>query len=212
VTTAPRSLRSQNLAWLCAVTALDVLILVVATYPGIVTEVTESKFAWMRLTISGASPVLVLLLSSLLSAQTKAVIVFWRLRDTLPGHRAFSKHAQSDPRIDLAALRANVGTFPHDAREQNAAWYRLYKEVESDVIVAQAHRHYLLFRDLAAISLLLVPVAVGLLWVLGARVLVVWSSGIVFLVQYAAAACAARQNGVRFVTNVLTLHAVSRRK
>lgn len=207
-----RPLKSQNLVWLCGVTALDVLMLVAITYPGILAEVTESKFAWARLAVSGAAPVLVLLLSSLLSSQAKAVIVFWRLRDALPGHRAFSVHAQSDPRIDLSALRKNAGGFPDGAREQNAAWYRLYKKVENDVVVAQAHRHYLLFRDLAAVSLLLVPVAMGTLFFLHGKTVLAWSSGTLFAVQYAMTALAARHNGVRLVTNVLALHAVKRRQ
>jgi len=83
--------------------------------------------------------------------------------------------------------------------------------VESEVTVAQAHRHYLLFRDLAAMSLLLAPLATLALYLSGAASPSTWIALAILCTQYAATALAARNNGIRFVTNVLTLHSVKRR-
>jgi hypothetical protein len=170
-----------------------------------------SAAAKLRLSAAGVAPVIVLLLTSLIPAPAKDVLVFWRLRDTLPGHRAFSVHAKRDPRIDLDALRNNVGEFPDAPRDQNARWYQLYKEVESDAPVVLAHRHYLLFRDLAPLSLFLAIATPLVLLSLGAEQSAALFALLIFLLQYAATAVAARNSGVRFVTTVLALHAAKRR-
>lgn len=211
MSTTDKSLKAQNLKWLWSVVAVDALVLVLIAYPGLLSPANVKEFAWLRTLAAVVAPVVVLLLTSLFSPDAKAVLVFWRFNKTLPGHRAFSVHALNDPRINLEALRKNVGVFPDDAKEQNAMWYKLYKKVDSDVTVAQAQRHYLLFRDLAALSLLLAPISALLLYIFGASGR---SSGLamgILVVQYLATAVAARNNGIRFVTNVLALHAVKRR-
>jgi len=211
MTTTHNSLKAANLGWLWSVVALDAIALVLLAYPGPLTSETLKDFAWVRVLAGGAAPVVVLLLTSLLSADAKAVIVFWRVKETLPGHRAFSVYAPRDSRINVDALRKNVGTFPDDPREQNTLWFKLYKKVESEVTVAQAHRYYLLFRDLAAMSLLLAPLATLALYLGGAASSAAWIAFALLCSQYAATALAARSNGIRFVTNVLTLHSVKRR-
>jgi len=206
-----KSLKSLNLGWLWGVVAIDAIALVLLAFPGLLTPTTMKDVAWLRALGAAVAPVVVLLLTSLLSSDAKAVLVFWRLSETLPGHRAFSVYALKDARINMDSLRNNVGAFPENPREQNTMWYKLYKKVESEVTVAQAHRHYLLFRDLAAISLLLAPISVLLLYSFGASTA---SSGLalaLLVAQYAATAVAARNNGIRLVTNVLALHAVKRR-
>lgn len=211
MTIQAKPLKSQNLAWLWSVVALDTLILLFVAYPALIGEMTASGVTWFRVSISAVAPVVVLLLSSLLSPDVKAILVFWRFRETLPGHRAFSVYAMKDSRINMEALRKNVGAFPGAAREQNTMWYRLYKKVDNEVTVTQAHRHYLLFRDLAMLSLLLVPIAFMVLYYLKVQRALTWGTFVVLLIQYAATAIAARNNGVRLVTNVLALHAVRRR-
>lgn len=211
MTTTHRSLKAANLAWLWSLVALDAIALVLLAFPGLLTSETLKDFAWVRVLVAGIAPVVVLLLTSLLSADNKAVIVFWRQKEALPGHRAFSVYATRDPRINVDALRKNIGTFPDDPREQNSLWFKLYKKVESEVTVAQAHRYYLLFRDLAAMSLLLTPIATLTLYLSGATSTTVWTAFALLSTQYAATALAGKNNGVRFVTNVLTLHSVKRR-
>src|SRR5262245_40187581 len=77
-------------------------------------------------------------LNGLLNADLKARLVFLRWRHALPGHRAFSKYALSDPRIDPSALeKVNGGSLPTDPIEQNRAWYRLYRASENDHAVRQ---------------------------------------------------------------------------
>ena len=211
MTASAKSLKSLNLAWLWGVVAVDAVTLVFLTFPNLLTPATMKDAAWLRALGAAVAPVLVLLLTSLLSSDAKAVLVFWRLSKTLPGHRAFSVYAPKDARINLDSLRKNVGAFPESAREQNAMWYKLYKKVDSDVTVIQAQRQYLLFRDLATLSLLLAPISALSLYLAGASAVSSVLAVAFLIVQYVASAIAARHSGVRLVTNVLSLHAVKRR-
>jgi hypothetical protein len=96
----------------------------------------------------GFALVIATVLNGLLSADMKARLVFLRWHHALPGHRAFSKYAVSDARIDLAALERLHGCpLPVDPVEQNRVWYRIYKTVENDQAVRQVHGDFLLLRD-----------------------------------------------------------------
>ncbi len=118
--------------------------------------------------------------------------MFWRCKHPLPGSRAFSVHAPADHRIDLTKLKKNVGEFPVGERDQNAKWYGLYKQVDSDPSVVDSHKNYLLFRDIAAMSLLLVPIVPAVMYFSGLDTPRILISTAWFLGQYLVAAFAAR--------------------
>lgn len=145
MTTPAKSLKAQNVTWLSGVVAVDALALLGLLYPTMFSQETLSLPSALRMAFVAISPVAILLLSSLLPSEAKAILVFWRLRDTLPGHRAFSLHAARDPRIDIRSLRRNIGDFPDTPRGQNVLWYKLYKTVENETPIALAHRYYLCF-------------------------------------------------------------------
>jgi hypothetical protein len=80
--------------------------------------------------------------NGLLSADMKARLVFLRWNHALPGHRAFSNYAVSDPRVHIAKLKKACGKeFPDDPVEQNRTWFRFYKTVENNHAVAQVSYH-----------------------------------------------------------------------
>lgn len=203
-----RTLKGRNLAWLVATLVLDVLILVVLAFPTAIQEMSPTAVAAVRAGLTVLLPIPALILSSLLSADQKAVLVFWRLKNPLPGARAFSVYAQADHRIDLEKLKTQVGDFPVGAREQNAKWYGLYRQVASDASVADSHKNYLLFRDIAAMSLLLVPALPVAMYIIGVDKTRILISATWFLSQYLVSAWAARTTGIRFVQNVLAVHAI----
>jgi hypothetical protein len=148
-------------------------------------------------------PLLTIILSGLFSDTAKARLVFWRWRHPLPGCRVFTELIQSDPRIDVPALRKKHGDFPQDPHAQNALWYRLYKEHSGSIVISEAHRIYLLTRDmttLSAVFVVLFSIAIGLDSV-GWKMAVFYSGAL--LAQYLMIATAARNYGVRFVLNVL---------
>jgi len=204
---AVSTLKGKNLTWLVAALAFDAIVLWLFASQAPVTELASAQSLARRAALVSLLTVPALLLSSLLSSNFKAVLVFWRWRHPLPGARAFSVHAPADPRIALDRLRKNVGEFPQDPREQNSRWYALYREVQAEASVCDSHGQYLLFRDLAGVSLLLtLAVPLALLAMAGATGIVLGTAAF-FLGQYLLAAQAGRVAGVRMVRNVLALHA-----
>ena len=202
-----KTLKGRNLAWLVATLVLDVLVLLVIAFHTAIDDLTPTRLAMIRASLTALLPIPVLVLSSLISADHKAILVFWRLSNPLPGARAFSVHAPADHRIDLAKLKKNVGEFPAAERDQNSKWYGLYKQVDSDLSVVDSHKNYLLFRDIAAMSLLLVPTVPLVLYFSGIDSTRMLVSAAWFLGQYLVTAFAARTTGIRFVQNVLAVHA-----
>jgi hypothetical protein len=202
-----KTLKYRNLAWLVATLVLDVLVLLVIAFHTAIEDLTPTTVIAIRASLTALLPVPTLILSSLLSTNCKAVLVFWRFRHPLPGARAFSVHAVADPRIDLVALRKNVGEFPTTERDQNVKWYGLYRVVDSDPSVVDSHKNFLLFRDLASMSLLLVGAVPAVMYFAGIDNTRMQVSAALFLGQYLLTAFAARTSGIRFVQNVLAVHA-----
>lgn len=204
------SLKARNVTWQWAVVGVDAIACVIVAAPGLLAEL--NWLTMMKSSILAAAPVCVLLLTSLLSSEQKASLVFFRWRHAYPGHRAFSDIGPRDSRFRMEDLRANVGEFPHEPADQNALWFRLYKKVESDTTVSESHRNFLLFRDLAAMSLLMIPVAIVASLLAGISVSQMIAIGAIFLTQFIVTALAAKHSGTRMVMNVLALHAIKRRR
>lgn len=200
------SLKSQNVKWLAAAAVADAVILGAVAYPATLAE-SVTALAGIRLAGAAILPLIAMLLSALVPAPVKDILVFWRLTSVLPGHRAFSRYAPSDSRIDLDRLRAKVGEFPIDPHRQNSRWYELYLEVQDAPQVRHAQGQYLLFRELAPLSLILAAAAPATMALIDAGAQAAWVGFGLGAAQYALTALASRFEGVRFVCNVLALHA-----
>ena len=151
------------------------------------------------------TPIGAFVLDGLLSADTKARVVYWRFKHPLPGSRAFSVHLKKETRADPERLVRQWGVFPDDPAEQNRLWYRIYRSVEKELRVHEAHRAWLFSRDLTAYTVLFVVI-------FGIATLVsdaLWPIGWWYLAglttQYVTAMTAARNYGVRFVRTVLAV-------
>ena len=149
------------------------------------------------------SPLLSLVTSGLLSQPQKETLVFWRLQDVLPGHRAFSVYAENDPRVDMSRLRAAVPNWPSTPRDENTVWYSLYRQHEKAVSVRDANRLFLLGRDLTACTAVLFFIGTGAVWAFGESNLWAGIFSAIMIVQFILLAVAARRNGERLVLNVL---------
>lgn len=201
-----KALKGRNLAWIIATLVLDSLILFAGIFHSLVDDLTPTRLMWIRGSLTTLLPIPALVLSSLIPTNAKAVLIFWRVSSPLPGSRAFTVHAPADDRIDIAKLKKNVGAFPTDERDQNAKWYGLYKQVDSDPSVVDSHKNYLLFRDIAAMSLLLAVATPLLLIFSGVDFGRVFACFALFGTQYLLAAFSAKNTGIRFVQNVLAVH------
>lgn len=151
-------------------------------------------------------PVAMLILNGVVKADTKARLVYWRWNHPLPGSRAFSKWLDKEPRADRAVLENALGALPDDPAAQNSLWYRLYREVEDRVTIAEAHREWLFARDLSALGFIIL-VVFGLAAVVSPLAWSpTWTYIAVLALIYVLSAAAARNYGERFVCNVLAEH------
>ena len=134
------------------------------------------------------------------------MLVYWKPLGVLPGCEAFTKYGPRDPRIDMVALKKNVGALPTDSTEQNSKWYKLYKQVPNEPEVQEAHKLFLMYRDMAVLSLPLVALVPLSLNVAGVSNSTLALAAGLFVIQYLLTALSARWSGIRFVCNVLAIH------
>jgi hypothetical protein len=205
-----RSLKTGNITWLVSLALLDIAMLLIFAFPAVIGAASLTLLMSMRAALMMVLPIALLLLLGLVPHNVKAMLVYWKLKNVLPGHEAFTRYGPADPRVDMLALRKNVGAFPTEPAQQNAFWYKLYRRVESEIPVADAHKMYLLWRDAAALSLPLAIASPLLLRWNGASTNASWIACAIFTVQYFLTAVAARHSGARFVCNVLAIHSTKR--
>lgn len=167
--------------------------------------------AWSSLVALQAdfvAPTVACVLSGVIALQmtsiAKARIVFLRWNHPLPGSQAFGPHLESDPRIDIAMLRQRIGEFPNDPIEQNRLWYALFRRVETEPSVAQAHRAYLLYRDWTVLALFTL-IGVGSYVAVTSDSASGWFYIAIMLAQVLMTRNAASISGKRLVTSTLAV-------
>ena len=138
----------------------------------------------------------------------KATLVFLRWKHALPGHRAFSKYAPADPRIDIDRLKQLVGKLPDTPEAENNLWYHTFKDVESAPEVAHIHREFLFMRDYAGFAaLFLFRLGITSIFVMPS-----WKTALIYfcalVLQFAVVRYVAATYGVRFVCTVLAVKSV----
>jgi hypothetical protein len=169
----------------------------------------ELEKAW-RLIVPIISAGLYLLLIRLVPTELKEILVFWRLKDRLPGHRAFTVFAKKEARISTKKLKRIHGSLPRSGEKQNELWYSIYRKHREADEVRDAHKNYLLYRELTYINL-----AIGLLLLMPSVLLSLLDFeigliliGVTALVSFALA-LNAQNSAKRMVQNVLALESSS---
>ena len=164
----------------------------------------------LRYMLSLGLPLATLILDGIVTSHFKAVLVYWKWRNPLPGHEAFTVHGPEDSRVDMNALEAEYGPLPTDPAEHNLRWYKLSKATEDRGSVDEAHYAWLLTRDLTNLSFALLIVSVGLAVALRVGgwdwIVLVSAQALLYVVLRQVAA----NKGIRFVTTVLAEAGVSR--
>ena len=151
------------------------------------------------------APLLTVIVNGLISPHWKSTFVYWKIHDPLPGSYAFSGIAKTDSRIDFGNLRSRLGSIPTEPAEQNTLWYKLYLKHQSTVQVLEAHRSWLLLRDITSASVIVFPVF-SIVAVFGVAPLAVKIGYIGLLVaKYLVLTQVARNYGNRFVANVMAV-------
>jgi hypothetical protein len=150
------------------------------------------------------APLLLFIINGLLSSKQKAILVFWNFKNPLPGSRAFSLHGLKDSRVNMNKLLSHYNPLPVTPEEQNALWYKLYRQNITDIVVQKSHREFLLGRDLVAMSFLFIILVAFPMLFLGLWPLSLLYLGFLFL-QYFIMLRIAQNHGRRFVTNILAI-------
>ncbi len=112
----------------------------------------------------------------------------------------------------MKGVDENVGFLPEDPREQNAKCTSYTGLVADDAAVSHAHKLYLMYRDMAAISFILASVIPAALWYIEVALASRWTAGGLLVLQYVACAIGARHSGVRFICNVMAIHSTKKVK
>lgn len=199
---AAKSLKTQNLTYLIGALIADAAL--VAFVAGVIDADWFSAANFKRAASASIIPVLALLLTNVIPVNLRDSLAHLRWSEALPGHRAFTEYGPGDSRVDMAAVEKNLGKLPTDPKEQDRTWYKLYKQVRDEPSVLQSHQRYLLFRDLTAMSTVMLIASPALALAFDWRV-VGWAA-LLLLVQAVLCAIASRNCGIRFITNVLVLH------
>lgn len=145
----------------------------------------------------------VVVLDGIIPARFRDRLVHFRWNNPMPGSRAFSKIAPSDSRIDIKKLKASHGRFPKKPDDQNKLFYNLYQSVAKLPSIESGHKSYLLTRDLATMTYILVIPAVMMACYPvfdKSKVGIIVVSGISLAILFS---IAAKNHSGRFVANVL---------
>lgn len=201
-----RSLKSLNMKWIVLLAAADVLFVLLFIAPDLLRGATLTQIGIGRVLTTTVMPVVVMLIVNVLPHDVKSMLVYWKPLGVLPGCEAFTKYGPRDPRVDMAALKKNVGALPTKSTEQNSKWYKLYKQVPNEPEVQEAHKLFLMYRDMAVLSLPLIALVPLSLNVAGVSNSTLALAVGLFVVQYLLTALSARWSGIRFVCNVLAIH------
>lgn len=159
---------------------------------------------------AGLGLILISILNAQFSSEAKSRIVFLRWNNPLPGSEAFTRYSTSDYRIDMAPIESEYGPLPRDPRQQNALWYKLFKSIEADPSVMQAHREFLFSRDYTCLSLMLMIAfgVMGFFQIPSFKTWLIYFS--VLIIQFIITGRASRNHGRSLVTTVLALKGAGR--
>ena len=145
-----------------------------------------------------------IILEGILSSNLKAIIVFNRIKDPLPGCRVFTEIAPQDNRINMQKLTERYDNkLPSEPASQNTEWFRLYKLYEKVEVVEESHKSFLLTRDLLALSIILLILSTILHIAVGSSVLNIIYSTLIYAVFIIVFKIAAQNYGNRFTANVI---------
>jgi hypothetical protein len=201
-----RSLKSLNMKWLVMLVVADMLVVLFFIAPELIEGFSLTQIGIGRVLTTVVMPVVVLLVVNVLPHNVKSALVYWKPPGVLPGTEVFTKYGHADPRIDMVVLKKKIGTLPTDPAEQNKKWYKLYKEIANEASVAEAQKLFLMYRDMAILSLALIILVPVVLLVVNAAGFAALIAVGMFAVQYLVTALSARWSGIRFVCNVLAFH------
>lgn len=159
---------------------------------------------WLRVFVAAIASIVAVVLAETGSRRAKMWLLYGPIRMPMPARTAFTELGPRDPRVDMRRIREVLGEIPTDPDEQDRIWFQYYKIHESNPRVRAVHGRFLLMRDLAWMTALLVPLAPLAMWgvtgsahrALGYASALLLATGILIF--------SAQQRHYAFITTVLT--------
>lgn len=112
----------------------------------------EFKDSSLAFALTGVAAMLV---QDLVPKPLKEFLVFWRVKERLPGHRAFSQTAFNHAAIDVTSISDIENLKSCSAEEQQIAFYKIYDSVRDHSSVSHLSQRYVAWRDTTALLFLL---------------------------------------------------------
>jgi hypothetical protein len=200
------SLKSLNIKWLAVLLFADALLIIFIIEPSFLREISQDNIKLGRLFFAAFTPLVVLLIVNLLPHELKSMLVYWKKYGYLPSSESFTKYGPRDHRINMISLQNNIGGLPTSVTEQNSIWYKLYKQVINEPEIIEAHKLFLMYRDMATLTLSLIILTPILGCIFGMAKNATLLATALLIIQYLLTAVSARWSGIRFVCNVLAIH------
>ena len=201
-------IKSQNRKWLIGYLLLQMIIF--SLFAGLIDPTFSNANALLAKLRDpqGFLPLIAvtfsIVLEGFLNNPIKEFLVFWRIKNRLPGHRAFSVIGPSDARVNMEKVKALFPKgFPLDPREQNREWFQLYKTFGHEPRVFYSHKAFLLTRDLTALTAVIVPLSLIAHRIMGTPWEAIGYHVLFLLALLVVVSLSARNYGNRFVANVL---------
>jgi len=201
-------IKTENRKWLICYLLLNIILF--ALFSGLINfnladaDEFMSKLKNPKGFIPLTAGILIIVLEGLFKNPVKEFLVYWRIKNRLPGHRAFTKIGPSDSRIDMERVRKLFPEgFPEDPKKQNSDWYRLYRKYQDVLQVFQSHKAFLLTRDFASLTVIFIPLSIAGHFILGSPQRMLAYHLVIMVVLFVIMSLAARYYGERFVANVL---------
>lgn len=104
-----------------------------------------------------------MLAQDLVPKPIKEWIVFWRIKERLPGHRAFTSRFMKNPEIDKDHIDNFEELSIASAETQQRHFLRLYKKVSEKKSITHYSQRYIAWRDLSSLLLILIFVTIPVL-------------------------------------------------
>ena len=149
------------------------------------------------------APIILFVINGVLTSDQKAFLVYWKFKNTLPGHRAFTKYALEDPRVDLNRMIQLHGPLPRIPKVQNTLWYKIYRTNKDEVTVQSSHKAFLLGRDLCVQAFLFLLLSIVMLFI--SSVDHPWIYCLITFLEFLLMIRLAQNHGRQFVRNVLAI-------
>ena len=203
-----RYIKSENRKWLIGYLLLHIVIF--ALFASLINFdltsadqlVSKLKNPQGFIPLTGA--ILIIVLEGLFKNSVKEFLVFWRLKNRLPGHRAFTKIGPNDSRINMERVKALFPDgLPIDPKKQNNEWFQLYREYQDELQVFYSHKAFLLTRDLASLTVIFIPLSIFGHFLLGSTPQMIAYHLLILVILFVGISLSARHYGERFVANVL---------